>query len=1216
MTLHKQHNGVLLVGALSALVGGVVLFGWTLDIPALKSALPGWVAMKPNTAIAFILTGISLLASSAPGTHPSTLLSRLSRICALFAGLIGLLSLCEYAFGWNPGFDQWIFPEPVGAVGTSHPGRMAPDAALCFVLFAAGWEFTHRPIPTNRTLGAALLFGAAITTIALIEILSYFVPIFRTYGWGGLTMMALPTATAFAALGVALLLISRPESTAPPQSIERVVTSTGLKFVLVFIALTIGIIATGTFYYRNYERQFRVEAEQQLAVIAELKVSELVQYRRERLADAYILSNTPSFTQVVRRFLTSPADADAKRQLQAWFGKYKDHLQYDQVRLLDAEGVTRLSEPDEWLAQFSFEIAQGASEAMRSSQVKFLDFYRNENDQRIYLAMLVPIFDETDGNRPLGVIVMRIDPTTYIYPYLSRWPLPSASAETLLVRREGNEAVFLNELRFQKNTALTLRVSLANTTMPAVKAALGQVGIVDGIDYRGVPVLAALGTVPDSPWFLVDRRDVAEVYAPLRAQLWQVVVMIGVLIFSAGAGVGTVWRRQQVRFYLERIETWDALQKSQSLLIQAEKLGRVGGWEFDIETGQQTWTEMVYDIHELDSTGLPTVDMGISFYTPASQPIIKQAVQRAIELGEPFDLELEIITAKGNLRNVHAIGKADLERGKVSGFFQDITERKLNISALQEANIKIQASQKATLNILEDLRSEIQARTLKEAELKKVSTAIEQTGEMIIITDPAGIIEYVNPAFETVSGYTSEEVIGKTPALLKSGQQDQAFYQNLWETIISGQVWHGRLVNKRKDGRLYTEDASISPVFDAAEKIINYVGVKRDITAELALTAQFQQAQKMESIGRLAGGVAHDYNNMLSVILGYTEMALERVAPSDPLHEDLQQVFDAARRSTDITRQLLAFARKQAIAPVVLDLNVTVDGMLKMLRRLIGEDISLAWMPAFEVWPVKFDPSQLDQILANLCVNGRDAIGGVGKITIETANVVFDDAYCARNVGFTSGAFVMLAVSDSGCGMDKDTLEQIFEPFFTTKEIGKGTGLGLATVYGIVKQNRGFINVYSEPGNGTTFRIYIPRETTGIVETKDSRVAESLLSRGETILLVEDESALLVVAKRLLESLGYTVLSAAGPGEALRMVENHQGEIQLLLTDVIMPGMNGRDLAHRLSTLYPSMKYLFMSGYTAEVITHQGVLDEGVHFIQKPLSKKDLAAKIRKVLDT
>jgi len=652
----------------------------------------------------------------------------------------------------------------------------------------------------------------------------------------------------------------------------------------------------------------------------------------------------------------------------------------------------------------------------------------------------------------------------------------------------------------------------------------------------------------------------------------------------------------------------------------AGSTAKLGGWRVDLDTNIATWSEVVADIHEMPHGYAPGVTEGIRFYAPEWQDRITQVFTDCAERGIPYDEEMEIITRTGKRVWVRTIGEAvKNDEGKVSkvqGSFQDITERKQRIHALQKANMELQASQKVTLDILENLKSEIQTRTAKEAELRKVTMAIEQAGETILITDPAGKIQYVNPAFETVSGYTPEEAVGKTSAILKSGQQDEAFYQNLWETISSGRVWKGRLVNKRKDGSLYTEAATISPVFDAAGKIINYVGVKRDITAQLELTAQFQQAQKMESVGRLAGGVAHDYNNMLSVILGYTEMAMGKVGTSDPLHEDLQEILNAARRSTDITRQLLAFARKQAIEPVVLDLNTTVDGMLKMMRRLIGEDISLAWLPGFEVWPVKFDPSQLDQILANLCVNARDAIKGVGKVTIETVNVSFDDAYCAMHRGFTPGAFVMLAVGDNGCGMDKKTHDQIFEPFFTTKGIGKGTGLGLSTVYGIVKQNHGFINVYSEPDNGTTFKIYIPSDTAGIEVPKDAKSSKLLLGRGETVLLVEDESVLLVLIKRLLESLGYTVLSAPGPEDAFRLAEEHIGAIHLLLTDVIMPKMNGRDLAHQLTTLYPDMKHLFMSGYTSNVIAHQGILDEGVNFIQKPMSKNDLAAKVRKVLDT
>lgn len=351
------------------------------------------------------------------------------------------------------------------------------------------------------------------------------------------------------------------------------------------------------------------------------------------------------------------------------------------------------------------------------------------------------------------------------------------------------------------------------------------------------------------------------------------------------------------------------------------------------------------------------------------------------------------------------------------------------------------------------------------------------------------------------------------------------------------------------------------------------------------------------------------------MILGYAELALQKVSPAEPLYADLEEILKAASRSAEITQQLLAFARKQIIAPKVLELNETVKGMLKMLRRVIGEHIDLVWMPEAELWLVKMDPAQVDQILVNPCLNARDAIADVGRITIETGNAVLDEAYCADHAGFVAGEYVVMAVSDDGCGMDKETLDKIFEPFFTTKSVGQGTGLGLATVYGIVKQNGGFINVYSEPGKGTTFRIYLPRHAARVEEAPMAAGAEVRRGRGETVLLVEDEAQILNMAKLMMERLCYTVLTANTPDEAVRLAEKHAGQIHLLMTDVIMPEMNGRVLAERLLSTRPAMKCLFMSGYTANVIAHRGVLEEDVHFIQKPFSMRELAARVKEALD-
>jgi PAS domain S-box-containing protein len=417
-------------------------------------------------------------------------------------------------------------------------------------------------------------------------------------------------------------------------------------------------------------------------------------------------------------------------------------------------------------------------------------------------------------------------------------------------------------------------------------------------------------------------------------------------------------------------------------------------------------------------------------------------------------------------------------------------------------------------------------------------------------------------------------------------------------------------------------DSTLVPVLDDDGNIDYLTVVSADVTQRKTaekerkrLEGQLRQSQKMEAVGRLAGGVAHDFNNMLSLIIGHAEMALEDLDPTHPVCGDLEEIKSAGERSADLTRQLLAFARKQTVAPRVIDLNETVGGMLKMLRRLMGEDIDLAWRPGENIWPVKMDPSQIDQILANFCVNARDAIADVGKVAIETGNVAFDDVYCADHPGFSPGEYVFLSFSDNGCGMDPAIRDNIFEPFFTTKESGKGTGLGLATVYGIVKQNDGFINVYSESGLGTIFKIYLRRLAAGAESSRDEGKARSANRGHETILLVEDEPAILKMTMMMLESLGYRVMAAETPGEAVRLAREHAGDIHLLVSDVVMPEMNGRGLAKTILGFQPHIKTLYMSGYTSDIIAHHGVLDEGVNFIQKPFSRQGLGARVRAVLD-
>ncbi len=509
---------------------------------------------------------------------------------------------------------------------------------------------------------------------------------------------------------------------------------------------------------------------------------------------------------------------------------------------------------------------------------------------------------------------------------------------------------------------------------------------------------------------------------------------------------------------------------------------------------------------------------------------------------------------------------------------------------------------------------DISLRLETEAERDRLIAAIEQTRDAIVITDKEANINYVNPAFEHITGYSYEEVLNKNPRILKSGEHDKYFYRDLWQKLNSGQTFQGRMVNKRKDGKMFTEETTISPIFDREGQVTNFIAVKRNITEQVLLELQLQQAQKMEAVGRLTGGVAHDFNNILGVIIGYAEMVLEEVDSTDNLHDPLEKILDAAEHSADIVRQLLAFSRKQTISPKIIDLNKAVLGMLKMLHRLIGEDIELSWIPDPEELLIKMDPVQIDQILANLCVNAKDAISGAGKIVIETTRATFDEDYCLQHIGFHPGEFVQLSVSDNGCGIDKKTQNHIFEPFFTTKELGRGTGLGLSTVYGIVKQNKGFINVYSELNRGTTFVVYFPSSDTENRESAKIAAAKNREIRGETILLVEDELSLLAMTQKMLERMGYTILAANRPSEAIKIAEEYSGDIDLVFTDVVMPEMTGKEMAERIKPLYPNVRVLFSSGYTANVIAHNGILEEGIQFIQKPYSKDALANKLRSIL--
>ncbi|MFP4070887.1 MAG: PAS domain S-box protein [Desulfovibrionales bacterium] len=707
---------------------------------------------------------------------------------------------------------------------------------------------------------------------------------------------------------------------------------------------------------------------------------------------------------------------------------------------------------------------------------------------------------------------------------------------------------------------------------------------------------------------------------------------------------GTISKLEVFHDITERKAAEQALRYKQSMLERTERIAHIGSWEWDVEADMLTWSDELFRIYQRDpAMGAVSPAAFAEFVHHDDRVQYNAAVQAALSTGTPFDLEFRVLCPDGSVRHCLSRGSFEMDvKGKVLRLFgstQDITEFKHAQERIFHLNSVLQGIRGVNQLIVREHDPDVMIRegcqllvdnrgyssaliVLSDEQDKPVSWAqagmdaafgsmdtMLAAGELppccvSLRTSKRGMRiedrDAVCASCPMVTGYRKKDAMcvrltheGKSFGYLAvsmdfglaSAAEEQALFEELASDLSYGlHVVH--MNESRKESELRRE----------------------------SLERQLIQAQKLESVGRLAGGVAHDFNNMLSVITGYAELALMAVEKDASMRYKLGQILKAADQSTKITSQLLTFARRQTISPKVLQLNETVEGMLKMLKRLIGEEIELVWKPGDQVWPVKMDPVQIDQVLVNLCINSRDAISGIGTITIETDNVSFDMSTCS-NADCIPGDFVMLAVSDDGSGMDNDTLEKIFEPFFTTKELGKGTGLGLATIHGIVRQNNGFINVYSEPKEGTTFRVYLPSTLDELCRERGKKDQEIPVSRGETVLLVEDEPAILELSRSMLERLGYRVLSADKPSLAIRKAKEHAGEIDLLITDVVMPEMNGRELAERLLTIHSGVSQLFISGYTADVIAHRGVLDEGVNYLQKPFSMSDLAMKVRMILD-
>ncbi len=1129
-----------------------------------------------------------------------------------------------------------------------------------------------------------------------------------------------------------------------------------LTFALTFLLL----LAGGAWFFRAQQRQQEREVADYLWSIAQIKTKQIAEWRAERLADAAVLVERHALISSVKRFLSEPSE-EVAREISRRLRPVAVRYHFEDILLVDAAKKVRWNLNDKMT-----DAHQGYTDTLEAAistrEPVWTKLHTETGYPFPHLSVVAPLYDPQADHAFIGSLILISNATQFLYPLIQSWPTPSQTAETLLVRRDGDDVLFLNEVRHRTGTALKLRIPLTQTDLPAAMAVKGVTGVVRGKDYRGVDVVAAILSIPDSPWAMVAKVDASEAYA--EWQFRSLMILGHILGATALLGViGLVLRQRLLK------EHYRGLYRSESALratMERHSITLQSIGDAVIATDAEGRVELMNPVAEAltgwsheEASGKPIEEV-FRIINEESRKTVENPVTRVIREGTVVGLANHTLLLSRDGREIPiADSGAPIrdDRGKIIGVvlvFRDQSEERL---AQRLTEVRLALIEHAAHHSLDDILTRAldeaaafadspigfyhfvdpdqktlalqqwSTRTLEEfcrAQGRGMHYGIDQAGvwvecihqrkpvihndyaslphkrglpeghvplvrELVVpvmrddrvvavlgvgnkpteytekdvrtvshIADVSweivshkrmdealreserrfriafssspdaininrledGLYVDINEGFTKTTGYTREEVLGKTSLELNIWH-DPADRDRLVAALKQdGYCENLEAVFRMKDGTLATGLMSARVIH--LQGVPHILSITRDITRlkeaekdRKRLEAQLLQAQKMESVGRLAGGVAHDFNNMLNVILGHTEMLLMTMEPNDPHRAGLKEIQKAAQRSADLTRQLLAFARRQTIAPRVLDLNDTVEGMLKMLRRLIGEDIDLIWEPDSNLWPVKMDPAQVDQIVVNLCLNARDAIAGPGQVTLETENVVLDESYCADRLECVPGDYVMLAVSDNGCGMDKEVQSHLFEPFFTTKEVGKGTGLGLATVYGIVKQNNGHINVYSEPGKGTTVKLYIPRHEGEAAGSTAAGPGEMPRSRGETLLLVEDESAILNLGKTMLEILGYTVIAAGSPEEALEAAEGHSGVIHLLITDVVMPQMTGKDLADRLKTIRPEMKTLFMSGYTANVIAQHGVLKRGVHFIQKPFTMTGLATHVREALD-
>ena len=1143
--------------------------------------------MAPSTAVLHLLYGTLVAFETWIRQHPRSY--HASVVIASLGTVSSILLLILSSLGIALGAEH-LGMHIAGTVDGVPIGHMSPLTATVFVIASSSFLLLLASSPDRlRRVKLASLLAGIVLAISGILTIAYLLGGPLLYGTGTIPP-ALTTSLAGLALGAALLMSTLPRLRTGDQPRRRAMRGVMAAATVVVIAAA-GIVAAGYLYFRHYQNEFRAGVAAQLDAVAELTASQVAHWRQERLNDAAVFLNNESFSGLVQRLIENPSDLEAQAHLQTWLTPTQAAYRYGRVSVLDAQGTERMFVPATDGTAVPSLTARAVAPVLRSRAAALLDLRRDAPDEPVYLTVLVPILGGPDRTDALGVLAMRADPESDLYPILRRWPTASKTGEMDLVRRDGDAALILNDSRFRDGVALRLRIPMENTNSPAVMAIRGRTGIVEGLNDEGVRVTAAVRAIPDSPWFLVARVDSAELFAPLQEPLWLLVGLVGTVLIGLGSVVVVAWQRKEKAHYQSLAQAEQrhgtTLQSIGDAVIATDAAGRVEflnpvaealtGWRRDEASGNHL------------SAVLTIVDEGTG---ETIEGVVTRTLRGEAAVGLPGGML--VVARDGTTRPIASTAAPIRDgQGKPTGVvlvFRDLTKEREGERILRE----------------------------REEQYRRLFDSIR---EAILVVDTNRMLLDCNPAAIELFEYQRDEVIGRSTLTLYEGKDEFDRVEEDIRDNTGNQSFTRTLHFKTKSGRRVSGETTVFYVRDGRGDIVGHVALVRDITEKQKaeeqterLEAQLLGAQRMESIGRLAGGVAHDFNNLLVVILNHAEFALQGLREGDPLRDDMLEVKKAGERAAALTQQLLAFSRRQVLRLVPLDLNEVATEIEKMLVRILGEDIELVLVLAPDLGLTMADPSQIDQVILNLVINARDAMPGGGKLTLETANVELDENQ-AQEMEVRPGSYVLLAIADTGCGMDEEVKAKIFEPFFTTKEKDKGTGLGLSTVYGIVKQTNGHICVDSEPWQGTTVKVYLPRERSAVANGPTVPSVATPKAGTETILVVEDEEAVRKLAKRILQTAGYTILTAADGVEALLLCESHQDTIHLVLTDIVMPRMGGSELAERLAKVRPETRILYMSGYSPDGLGLHGILDAGVQVVGKPFKAPELIRKVRNVLD-